>query len=340
MLDSVSLNTEEYDLLLQHEKKSLCKLISLKAHTVLLFHKGYDTITIADVLFKSEKTIRQWLHGFQKGRIASLFPKTLGNQHAAKLNRQEKQQLKTVLSQKPSVYGIPKEFWDVSTLKKYVKAEFGVEYESENSYRLIFKLHNYSFHLPDMFDIHRNEKTIKKRMKQIKKEIKPMIGNTQWIVFASDESRIVWESIIRRAWLPKGKKTIMKVERKRKAQSFIGFLNLKTGEELLYRLSWQKQDTIIPVLEAIIKKYPDKRICIIWDNARFHKGKKIKAKLSTTLKPIHLINFPAYVPDRNPQEHVWKYGKDKLANNQRSSLEETVSEFERIIMSRKFNYRI
>src|SRR3989338_9147418 len=340
MLDPVRLSLVEYDLLLQHKKKSLCKLISLKAHAVLLFHKGYTAITIADVLFKSEKTVREWLQKFQSKRITSIFPKTLDNQHAAKLTRKQKQELKKIFSQKPSAYGIPHEFWDVSTLKKYIKAEFGIEYESENSYRLIFKLHNYSFHLPDTFDIKRNEKTIKKRMKQIKAEIKPMRKDAKWLVFTSDESRIVWESVIRRLWLPKGKKTIMKVERKRKAQSFIGFLNLKTGEDLLYRISWQKQDTIIPVLEELTKKYPHKRICIIWDNARFHHGKKLKKKLSTTLKTIHLINLPAYAPDKNPQEHVWKYGKDRLANNQRSSLEETVSEFERIIMSRKFNYHI
>lgn len=340
MLDPVRLNADECNLLLQHKKKSLCELISLKAHAVLLFHKGYDAVTIADVLFKSEKTVHQWLQQFQERRIASLFPKTLNNQHAAKLNRKQKQELKAVLSQKPSIYGIPSDFWDVSTLKKYIKAEFGVEYESENSYRFIFKLHNYSFHLPDTFDIHRNEKTIKKRMRQIKKEIKPMIKDGQWLVFASDESRIVWESVIRRAWLPKGQKTIIKVERKRQAQSFIGFLNLKTSEDLLYRLSWQKQDTIIPVLETLIKKYPDKHICIIWDNARFHQGKKIKKKLSTTLRRIHLINLPPYAPDCNPQEHVWKYGKDHLANSQRDSLNQTVEEFERIIMSRKFNYQI
>ena len=340
MLDPVRLSPDEYRLLLQHKKKSLCAFTSLKAHAVLLFHKCYDTITIADVLFRSEKTVREWLQEFQNKRIASLFPKTLGNQHAAKLNKKQKRQLRKILGEPPSSYGIPKKFWDVSTLKRYIKAEFGVEYESENSYRLIFKLHNYSFHLPDTFDIRRNEKTINKRMGQIKKEIKPMMHNAQWIVFASDESRIVWESIIRRLWLPKGKKTIMKVERKRQAQSFIGLLNLKTGEDLLYRLAWQKQDTIIPVLEELIKKYPNQRICIIWDNARFHKGKKIKAALAASLKPIHLINLPPYAPDHNPQEHVWKYGKDKLANNQRSSLEETVSEFERIIMGRKFNYHI
>lgn len=340
MFNPVQLTQEEFNLLLQHKKKSFCELISVRAHAILLFHKGYSSLQVADILFKDEKTIREWLKSFSQERIASLFPHTLGNQNAAKLTGEQKQKIKEILSKPPSDYGVPVSFWDISALKRYIKAEFGVEYESDESYRLIFQLHNYSFHLPATFDIHRNEKTIAKRMREIKKEIKPMMKTGGWMVFATDESRIVWETIIRRLWLPKGQKTIIKVEKKRKAQSFIGLLDLKTGKELLYRLSWQKQDEIIPVLEDIIRKYPEKRICIIWDNARFHHGKKIKAKLSTTLKNLHLINFPPYAPDYNPQEHVWKYGKDKLANNQRESLEETVQAFESIIMGRNYSYQI
>lgn len=338
-MSPVQLINEEAGLIHGHYSKSLCEGIRLRSHTALLSHKGYTPAQIADILFQSEQTICRFVKGFQQKRIASLFPKTLGNEHASKLTRTQKGELKAVLSKPPSEYGIPASFWDISTLRKYIKAEFGVEYESDESYRLIFQLHNYSFHLPATFDIHRNEKTIVKRMKEIKKELKPLLKDHSWLVFASDESRIVWETIIRRLWLPKGEKSIIKVERKRRSQSFIGFLNLKTGEELLFPLSWQKQDTIIPVLEDIVKKYPDKRICIIWDNARFHKGKKIKAKLKTSLKRIHLINLPPYAPDHNPQEHVWKYGKDKLANNQRDSLEETVLAFTAIVTGRTYNYQ-
>lgn len=338
MLSPVRLTNDEFKIIHDHYIKSDYSGIRLRSHSALLSHKGYTPIQIADILFESEQTICRWIKDFEKERIASLFPKYLGNEHASKLTRGQKEQLRNVLSQKPSIFGIPKEFWDISSLRRYVKAEFGVEYESDESYRLIFLLHNYSFHLPDTFDRHRDETKVLKRIKEIKAEIKPMLQDPNWIIFASDESRIIWETIIRRAWLPKGEKTVIKVERKRKAQSFIGFLNLKSGEELLYRLSWQKQDTIIPVLEELTKKYPDKKICIIWDNARFHHGKKLKAKLSTTLKNIHLINLPAYAPDHNPQEHVWKYGKDKLSNNQRESLEETIQAFESIIMSRTYNY--
>ena len=339
MLEPVHLTQEEIDLIEQHFHKSKCEEIRLRSHAVILFHKGYSYAQIGDILFTSEQSVYRWIKAFQKERVSSLFPKYLNNQHAAKLTREQKQQLKDILAKPPSDYGIPQKFWDISSLKTYIKAEFGVEYESDESYRLIFLLHNYSFHLPDTFDRHRDEQKVEKRISEIKEEIEPLLKDGQWIIFASDECRIVWETVIRRLWLPKGQKTIIKVERKRQAQSFIGFLNLKTGEELLYKLSWQKQDEIIPVLEALVEKYPDKRICIIWDNARFHHGKKIKAKLSTTLKRIHLINLPAYAPDHNPQEHVWKYGKDELANNQRESLEKTVQTFISIVTGRSYNYK-
>lgn len=339
MLAPVQLTTDEIKLVEQHFHASKCEQIRLRSHAVFLSCKGYSLAQIGEILFSSEQTIYRYLKAFNKERIASLFPKYLGNDHAAKLTKTQKEQLKEVLSKPPSDYGIPEEFWDVSSLKRYVKAEFGVEYESDESYRLLFLLHNYSFHLPDAFDRHRDERKIRKRMKEIKKEIKPFRKDPSWIIFAADECRIVWETEIRRLWLPKGEKTILKVERKRQAQSFLGLLNLKTGEDLLFKLSWQKQDEIIPVLEEVIKRYPDKRICVIWDNARFHHGKKIKAKLSTTLKNLHLINFPPYAPDHNPQEHVWKYGKEKIANNQRESLEETVSTFISAVTGRTYKYK-
>ena len=338
MVEPVQLSQEEIVLLIQHFRKTQNTLIRERAQVLLAFHEGISVYQLSIVIRRNEKTVREWIKKFHQKRIASIFPRYRGD-NAAKLTKEQKQQLCDVLSGKPSEYGIPKEFWDVSTLKTYIKAEFGVEYESDESYRLLFKLHNYSFHLPDTFDRKRDEKKITKRMEEIRGEIQPYRTNDTWLIFTADECRIIWETEVRRLWLPKGRKTIIKVERKRQAQSFLGLLNLKTGEELLYRLAWQKQDEIIPVLESLVVHYPDKRICIIWDNARFHKGKKLKAKLSTTLKRIHLINLPAYAPDHNPQEHVWKYGKDKLANNQRKSLEETVEAFESIVMGRKYRYQ-
>jgi hypothetical protein len=66
------------------------------------------------------------------------------NQHAAKLTRNQKLELKTTLQQPPSDQGLPKEFWDVPTIKEYVSAEFGVVYESVQSYHYLSVLAAYA----------------------------------------------------------------------------------------------------------------------------------------------------------------------------------------------------
>jgi transposase len=338
VINPVQLTHEEQFILLDHKKKSRCDLIALKSHAILLTHKKYSPFQIADILFRSEKTIKGWIKQFQLQRIASIFPHTLNNQNAAKLTREQKDEISWVLRQKPSEYGIPKEFWDISTLKTYIKGEFGIEYESDESYRLVLTFSDFSYHLPATFDIHRDDVFVEQRIKEIRKEVIPYMKDLNWLVFAADESRIVWEAVVRRLWLPKGEKSVIKVERKRKAQSFLGLLNLKTGEDILYKLDWQNDLLITGALEKLVKQFPGKRICIIWDNARFHKGKLLREKLSTTLKDIHLINLPPYAPDTNPQEHVWKYGKDSIANIQKNSLKEVVEAFVSNITGRTYSY--
>src|SRR3989344_6341299 len=217
-MERIELAADELEILIQHYRKPLHEETRLRSHAVILIHKRYNVSEVADILMKSEETIDRWIRTFQKERISSVFPKYLANEHAAKLTRTQKKELATVLLQSPSDYGIPKEFWDVSSLKTYIKAEFGTEYESDESYRLIFKLHNYSFHLPGTFDRKRDENKIAKRMAEIKQEIEPYRKDDTWLVFTADECRIVWETIIRRLWLPKGKKSIIKVESKRRPE--------------------------------------------------------------------------------------------------------------------------
>lgn len=341
MIDPAKVSSVEQALLRQHLKKSQSEVIRQRAHSILLSSKGYSPLEIADILDKSEKTAREWIKAWSTTRIASLFTEYSLNQNAAKLTKTQKKQIKKVLKEPPSEYGLPKEFWDVSTLKSYIKAEFGVEYESEESYRLIFKLHNYSFHLPAKFDIRRTDEIkIKTRIKEIKAEITPYLKDPNWEVLVSDESRIIWEAIIRRCWLPKGQKSILKVNRDNQYQSFIGFLNLRDHLPLIYPIPWQNQKTIIKALKQLLKEYPNKRVCIIWDNAPFHKGKLIREALGKQLKRIHLINFPPYAPDHNPQEHIWKYTKDQISNHQFDSFPKLITTFQQIVMGRKYTYQI
>lgn len=339
MIDFTCPTNEEIDLLKQHYRKSQ-GTVSQRAHAVLLFSSGRSAYDISRIIFDSEKTVREWIKLWQKERIASIFSKNHCNQNAAKLTREQREEIAKVLSSPPSEQGLSKSFWDVSTLRNYMAVHFGVVYESPRSYHFLFKISSFSFKLPGRFDIRRNDSEVEKRLEEIRKIIKPFFKDSSWAILTGDESRLVWEAIVRRCWLPKGEKSILKVSRENIAQNLSGFLDIKTGRPHLFTTSWQNQKETIRVLKLLGKRYTGKKICLVWDNAMWHRGKLVREKLKSELNQFYLLAFPPYAPDVNPQEHVWKWSKDQIANIQFNSLEELTRTFRKIVTGRIYPYQI
>lgn len=338
----IKITDEEKSLLKKHLKKSPLILIRLKCHALLSRSKGMKVKDIADIVSRDEKTISRWLKEWDNYRMASIFTGHKDNENASKLTREQKEEIKKTLKEPPNTYGIPKEFWDTPALKEYIHTKFDIVYESVQSYHFLLSFSNFSFKYPDTFDYRRDESLILKRMTEIKEEIKPFLENPDWEIFASDEVRMELTAFTRRAWLKKGERTVVKADRKREAQSYIGFLNQKKFRCHLYELDWQNQKEILKAMEKFLKKYPKKKICIIWDNAMFHKGQEIKKALrkGQLLERVHLINLPPYAPDKNPIEHVWNSAKSLMANIQYSDFEKMKEVFNKYIYGRKFKYQI
>lgn len=272
--------------------------------------------------------------------MASIFSGHTNNHNASKLTKAQLSQIKEILSQPPSEYGIPREMWDVPSLKHYVSAAFGVVYESPESYYFILRFSGLSFKYPDTFDRKRDEQLIEGRMKAIAAELAPLLTDDSWEVFASDEVRMDQEAVIRKCWLKKGQRTIVHIDRKKQAQSYIGFLNQKNHQCHLYEMDWQNSEEALRATKQFLQEYPHKKICIIWDNAAFHKSKAIRDELKTggILERVHLIAMPPYAPDHNPIEHVWNTAKQAVANIQQSTFEQTKQAFSDFVASRLFNY--
>ncbi len=338
----IEISKEEHDLLKEHAKSSPLVLVRSKSQALLMREKGMKLEDIGDIVSREEHTVSLWMKEWNEERTASIFTGHKGNKNASKLTAEQKKEIRETLQKPPSEYALPKSFWSVPALKKYVEAEFGVVFESERSYHFLLKFGNLSFKYPDTFDYRRDDVFVKKRIKEIRRKIKPFLTDPAWEVFASDEVRIELEAETRRAWLQKGERTIVKVNRKREAQSYIGFLNQKSFVCHMYEMPWQNQQEVLKAFEVFLKEYPDKKICVVWDNASFHKGKEIREALKKggLRERVHLIAFPPYAPDENPIEHVWNDAKDEVANFQRETFTETKSAFVNHIAGRRFEYKI
>ena len=54
-------------------------------------------------------------------------------------------------------------------------------------------------------------------------------------------------------------------------------------------------------------------VFLLWDGGRPHTGRMVK-DLARRVPRLHLLRFPAYAPEMNPDEGIWKLAKGKLAN--------------------------
>ena len=338
----ISLTLPEKEIIEGYIKTTPLSSVRFRSYAVLMRSDGLEVKQISKYVFHSERTVTRWLKDFSNRKISSLFSGNVQNENASKLTRDQKQEIKEVLSQSPNDQGLPTEFWNVPRLKEYLSAVFGVVYESDQSYHFLLKFSNLSFKYPDKLSPGRDDVVIAKRIKEIREEIFPLISDPKWVVLAADETRVQLEAEIRRAWLIKGKRTIVKTERSDEHQNYLGFLDQRYGTCQVFEIDRGNQVETIKVLKKLIGQYPNKRVCLVWDNARWHKGKLLRFNLSKdkSLERLHLISFPPYAPTHNPIEHVWQYAKSKISNRHEYPFAEIKQDFLASITNRVFDYKI
>ena len=323
-------------------KSSPLKLVSKKAEAVLYTSAGVLPEIIAQFVDRQPSTVMGWLADWCDYRMASIFTGHANNENAAILTSEQRAQMRRDMALKPEDHGIPGKFWNVPTLRAYCFQEFKVLYQSDSSYHYLLRFAGLEFKYPDTVDSRRDDEAIEARMTEIHAQVTPLINDDTVEVFCADEVRIEQETHTRRAWLAQGKKTVLRVVREGRHQSYLGLLNQKSFNVHLYRLDWQNSQTIAAALAEFLKEYPGKRIVVVWDNASFHVSAKAKKALDDAgvSQRIEFIQLPPYAPDHNPIEHVWNTGKANDANIVRKSFDETREEFEEFIASRTFEYRL
>ena len=153
-----------------------------------------------------------------------------------------------------------------------------------------------------------------------------------------DESRVQKESGIKSIWYKRGEYPDIKVTGDRKARSFYGALNVKTGKCHLMDSTRQTSINTVTFLRRIENFYKGKRVLLLWDGAPWHRGevrKYLKKKTEKKWK-LEIKYFPAYSPDLNPQEHVWKEAKEKTTKNSEEEFEDKALKFYKYIVKTKF----
>lgn len=130
------------------------------------------------------------------------------------------------------------------------------------------------------------------------------------MIFFADESSFKLLPNLVKSYFRKGVKPVLKQQLMRKALNVISAIS--PCGKLIYhvRTSGFLGVHMADFLRKIMKLCPHRKVILIWDGATTHSAKEVKELLSM-LQPgkLELYKQPAYSPELNPDEQVWKYLK-------------------------------
>jgi len=253
---------------------------------------------------------------YLKEGIPSLSDKRKGKPKELLTKQQREEIIETVKTKRPKDCGYEREHWITSILGDWISRNFKVKYKSKTSLYLVFKQAQFTYHKPGrVYDKH-DEKEVEAWKAETKPKLDRYLKEENTVLLAEDEMVLTTETTIQKVWLPEGEfPKIICTTGGRKRRSVYGFLNMKTGEEHAFKTEFQNMYQTKDILEEIRNIYPKQKIVLFWDNAGWHRGSVVQDWIRNDGN-IEIIHFPRYAPEENPQEHVWKSGREKVTHNE------------------------
>jgi hypothetical protein len=133
---------------------------------------------------------------------------------------------------------------------------------------------------------------------------------------------------VHRTWAPRGQTPVLRHRTRREKRSVISAVTLSPRRRrvgLYYQIHGKniQQAEIVRFLHHLLRQIRGP-IVLLWDNIGPHKGEPLRA-VARRHPRLHLVHFPPYAPELNPDEGVWRLSKWQLANGSAPDLDQLLT---------------
>jgi len=217
--------------------------------------------------------------------------------------------------QSPRTVGVPIATWTWKAVAQFVDAQFGITLNRTSCLRY---LHRLGFVC----------KRPKKRLAKADPDKRAAFVRTYATVVDEaaqtgasvcfvDEAHFRADAELTRLWTPKGEPALVSSTSPRRAEkaSYYSAVCLETGVVDVMPLDGTScAATSVAFLQQLRAAHPEPLI-VIWDNAPAHRGEELRTYLTTSDLRLRLVALPAYSPDYNADEAIWKWARAEVTAN-------------------------
>jgi len=269
-----------------------------------LAQSGWRQKDIAMALGVSKGAVSQWMKRVREGgREALLRRKAPGA--VSKLSQAQLRQLPALLACGAEVYGFHGQAWTHPRIAKVIQQKLGVKYHVHHIARLLKKI-KWSRQKPVRRATQRNEAAIAHwRLVEWPKILSEAAAAGQTVVFMDEAGFRLLPALVR-TYAPRGQTPVLKVPLSYDHLSVLGALSLEGQLFTWIQDHSVKGKDVVRFLKHLLAQIPG-NIVLIWDNLPAHRGQAVKDFLADGgAKRLTLKALPAYAPDLNPQEGIWR----------------------------------
>ena len=333
-------DTQRKELLAYTQQKKRSAAEAKRAIAILSMDEGLASATIITLTGHSRKYAGALQRKYLKHGTDALNDRKSKDPELLLSKQQVEDVGKMLTQQTPRDFEYETSFWTTSILAAVIKQKYNVAYKTKHPLYLLFRKSKFTYHKPDKQYKNRDQKLIDAWHNDRKPLVVAAVKDENTVVLCGDEMMLSSQTTTQKAWIPQGKFPKVEVANARKIRCIYGFLNVKTGVEHAFKTESANSEETCNVLNQIGESYKGQKIMIVWDNAAWHKSALVKEFLTNTKHNFHLINFPPYAPELNPQEHVWKAGRTNVTHNQCiPKIDEAADAFVAWLNSNIFDYR-
>jgi transposase len=283
-----------------------------RLHALLALAQGQSVSDVAEMLSLGEQTVRDYRNQYLCKGMASLVYKAPPGR-PSKLTKTQRQQLAEWIKASPQDAGYTSGCWNTPMIQDLIQRHFGVVYHPHYIATLLTNM-GFSYQKARFVSDHLNEaKRLEWRHTRWPKILRQAKQRKALLLFGDEASFAQWGSLSY-TWAPKGQQPEVPTSGKRKAYKVFGLIDYFSGQFLYKAHAGRFNSESYKAFLLDVLSQTTQHVVVIQDGARYHPSTAMQVFFEAHAERLTIAQLPAYSPDFNPIEHLWKKVKKEATH--------------------------
>ena len=283
-----------------------------RIHALLALAQGQSVSDVAAMLALGEQTVRDYRNQYLfKGMTSLVYQSPPGR--PSKLTKTQRQQLAEWIKASPQDSGYTSGCWNTPMIQDLIQRRFGVEYHPHYLCTLLKNM-GFSYQKARFVSDHLNEaKRLEWRQTRWPQILRQARKQKALLLFGDEASFAQWGSLSY-TWAPRGQQPEVPTSGKRKAYKVFGLIDYFSGRFFYKAHAGRFNSESYAAFLLDVLAQTTQPVVVIQDGARYHTSKAMQTFFETPADRLTIEQLPAYSPDFNPIEHLWKKVKKEATH--------------------------